>query len=114
VAAGPVGDQTAWLRMQSEAKRSRGRFSLQFAICREIFRNCTESRSIVCEISTWFQYVVRSSPYLGSREHFSVFAGKSSVELRMVAGLAQIPLCARRPDNSIGSQADVEDRKQAR
>jgi hypothetical protein len=27
-----------------------------------------------------------------SREHFSVFAGKSSVELRVVAGLAQIPL----------------------
>ncbi len=37
------GDRTAWLRMQSEAKRSRGRFSLQFAICREIFRNCRES-----------------------------------------------------------------------
>ncbi len=32
----------------------------------------------------------------------------------MVAGLAQIPLRTRRPHNSIGSQADVEDRKQAR
>jgi len=39
----PYRDPTAWLRMQSEAKRSRGRFSLQFAICREIFRNCRES-----------------------------------------------------------------------
>ena len=29
------GDETAWLTMQSESKRSRGRFSLQFAICRE-------------------------------------------------------------------------------
>jgi hypothetical protein len=31
--------------MQSEAKRSREWFSLQFAICRVIFRNCRESRS---------------------------------------------------------------------
>jgi hypothetical protein len=41
---------TAWLRMQSEAKRSRGRLSLQFAICREIFGNCRESRSISCQL----------------------------------------------------------------
>jgi hypothetical protein len=41
---------TAWLRMQSEAKRSRGRISLQFAICRDIFLNCRESRFISCEI----------------------------------------------------------------
>ena len=31
-----VGDRTGWLRMQSEAKRSRGGISLQFRICREI------------------------------------------------------------------------------
>ena len=33
------------LRMQPDAKRSRGRISLQFAICREIFRNCRERRA---------------------------------------------------------------------
>jgi hypothetical protein len=44
---GRIGSQrpTAWLRMQSEAKRSRGRISLQFAICREIFAKCRESQS---------------------------------------------------------------------
>src|SRR5688572_23892601 len=31
--------------MQSEAKRSPGQISLQFAICRVIFRNCRENRS---------------------------------------------------------------------
>src|SRR5262245_35905395 len=40
---------TAWLRMQSEAKRSRGRISLQFAICTDIFRNCRENRFVSCE-----------------------------------------------------------------
>ena len=44
-------ETTAWLRMESEAKRSRGQFSLQFAICREIFRNCRDSRSVVSQIS---------------------------------------------------------------
>jgi hypothetical protein len=53
------GDPTAWLRMQSEAKRSRGRISLQFAICREIFRNCRESRSYCCQVFEWFQYLRR-------------------------------------------------------
>jgi hypothetical protein len=50
---GRIGSQrpTAWLRMQSEAKRSRGRISLQFAICREILRNCRESRSYCCQVS---------------------------------------------------------------
>ena len=41
------GDQTAWLRMQSEAKRSRRPFSLQFAICREICTKCRE-RPVRC------------------------------------------------------------------
>jgi hypothetical protein len=31
---------TAWLRMQSKAKRSQTGFSLQFAISREISANC--------------------------------------------------------------------------
>jgi hypothetical protein len=72
------GDLTAWLRMQSEAKRSPRRSSLQFAICREIFRNCRESRCIGCQIFQCFQPFKGSSPYLASSEHFSVLQGRAA------------------------------------
>jgi hypothetical protein len=57
----------------------------------------------------------------GARERFWVLQGRFW-ELQGAAawncewwqGLALIPLRTRRPHNSIGSQADVEDRKQAR
>jgi hypothetical protein len=71
-------DPTAWLRMQSEAKRSPRGSSLQFAICREIFRNCRESRCIGCQIFQCFQPFKGSSPYLASSEHFSVLQGRAA------------------------------------
>jgi hypothetical protein len=39
-----------------------------------------------------------------SREHFSVFAGKSSVGLRMVAGLAQSPLVGAELNAAYGAR----------
>jgi hypothetical protein len=64
--------------MQSEAKRSPRGSSLQFAICREIFRNCRESRCIGCQIFQCFQPFKGSSPYLASSEHFSVLQGRAA------------------------------------
>jgi len=47
-------ETTAWLRMQSAAKRSRRPLSLQFAICREIFRNCRESQFMAMKFNNDF------------------------------------------------------------
>jgi len=79
---------TAWLRMQSEAKRSRGGISLQFRICREIFRICRESRATAFRIPNDFNRLEVTSDRSEQGAFFRI-AGKSSVELRMVAGIAR-------------------------
>jgi hypothetical protein len=51
---------------------------------------------------------------LASQGRFWELQGRAAWNCEWWQGLAQIPLRTRRPHNSIGSQADVEDRKQAR
>jgi hypothetical protein len=72
--------------MQSEAKRSRGPFSLQFAICRVIFINCRESQRCVRHFPNDFNMLMGVARDLGSREKFVDIAGKSSVELERWQG----------------------------
>jgi hypothetical protein len=75
--------------------------SLQFAICREIFRNCRESRSywlssfvIISRLCTEFSRLKEQGEFLGIAGKVLGIAGKilglagrkSSMELRMVAG----------------------------
>ena len=79
--ADPRFEMTAWLTMQSEAKRSRGRFSLQFAICREIFMNCSESDRSLVKFHNVFQCVTGSATRLGAGSNF----GTSREEQRGVA-----------------------------
>ena len=59
---------TAWLTMQSELKRSRRWFSLQFAICRDVFINCSESDRSLVTLHNDFN-VLQEVP-LRSREQF--------------------------------------------
>lgn len=59
-----------WLRVQSDAKRSRGRISLQFAICREIFRNCRESDPIAAKFSNGFKILEGRPPDQGAGKIF--------------------------------------------
>lgn len=54
----------------SDAKRSRGRISLQFAICREIFRNCRESDPIAAKFSNGFKILEGRPPDQGAGKIF--------------------------------------------
>jgi hypothetical protein len=62
-------------------KVSRGS-SLHSAICREIFRNCRESRFFAVEFTNYFNNFKELSLFT-EQGAFLVSAGKSSVELRM-------------------------------
>jgi hypothetical protein len=83
--------------MQSEAKRSRGRFSLQFAICREIFRNCRESRSIPVKSINDFNVLLRSYPAQGAVRNFLYCREEQGGIADPGQGRRRFPLCPAAP-----------------
>src|SRR6476620_11250055 len=70
--------------MQSEAKRSRGPSPCNLPICREIFRNCRESRSSLAEFSNDFSTLpVRGEPEFKP----GAAAGETSIAMQPKASL---------------------------
>jgi hypothetical protein len=86
-----------WLRMQSEANRSRGRISLQFAILQGDFQKLQGEPIRFLSDFAMVSKCCKEVSLPREQGAFFDIAGKSSVGLRMVAGLAQFPLRTRRP-----------------
>ena len=57
---------------------SGGRISLQFAICREMFRNCRESDPITAKFSNDLKDLRRKTSRPRSREDFLVSQGRAA------------------------------------
>jgi hypothetical protein len=93
--------RTVWLRMQSDAKRSRGRISLQFCDLQgDLQKLQGEQHPLPVNFPNNFKIFEGSSPDIRSREHFLVMQGRSREHFwycreehrwncRMVAGLAR-------------------------
>jgi hypothetical protein len=93
-------ETTAWLRMQSEAKRSsRPDLPCNLRFAGRFSQNAGRANPVSCKSSNGFNNLEEVLATTMSRERLRVLqgrfweiAGRSSVRLRMLAGLAQIPL----------------------